>query len=397
MKGDTGVSIHGSSLQGKSILLAISGGIAATESVKLSRELRRHGAKVTAMMTNSAKKVISPLAVSWGSGSEVQSEWEPEMAQLGHFDAVLLAPATRNTIAKHVNGITDSPVMMALAASIGNATTVMFVPSMHEDLFDNPVTSELLDSLRESGIFVLVDDPEEGKRKQPDPVSVVANFSNCINRSLSGRKRVAITLGANRAPIDSVRGIHNTSTGRTGWAMAEHLYRMGHEVICISGYTSTSPSFRLPDVRTETSPGGMLSTTIELAKSNSKPDAWIHCAAILDYIPEFTPGKKPSGEGPWKIQLHPGPKHLAELSPYVNGSKQIGFKLEVVASEEQLNDSALSLIQRYDLDAVVANLLSEVEGESEIRCRIITPDGNSIEIENQTRLCEHVEHTISND
>tara|TARA_B100000959_G_scaffold153056_1_gene160421 strand:+ start:45097 stop:46290 length:1194 start_codon:yes stop_codon:yes gene_type:complete len=397
MKSDTDVSIHGSSLQGKRILLAISGGIAATESVKISRELRRHGAIVTAMMTNSAKKIISPLAVSWGSGSEVQGDWRPEMAQLGHFDGVLLAPATRNTIAKHVNGIIDSPVLMALAASMGNSTPVMFVPSMHEDLFDNPVTSELLDSLRQSGIFVLVDDPEEGKRKQPAPVSVVANFSNCINKSLSGRKKVVITLGANRAPIDSVRAIHNTSTGRTGWAMAEHLHRMGHEVICISGHTSTFPSFNLPYVRTEPSPEGMLSATIELAKSTSKPDAWIHCAAILDYIPEFTSGKNPSGDGPWEITLHPGPKHLAELSSHVNGSIQIGFKLEVTASEEKLNDSAMGLIHRYGLDAVVANQLSEAEGESEIRCRIITPDGNSKVIENQTHLCEHIEYTISKD
>ena len=156
MGGDTGVASHSRTLQDKHILLAVSGGIAATESVKISRELRRHGAQVSAMMTRSAQKVISPLAVSWGSGSDVLTEWESKMSQLGQFDGVLLAPATRNSIAKHVNGITDSPVMMALAAASGNGTPILFVPSMHEDLFDSQVTIDLVGDLEKLGHGVLL-------------------------------------------------------------------------------------------------------------------------------------------------------------------------------------------------------------------------------------------------
>jgi phosphopantothenoylcysteine decarboxylase/phosphopantothenate--cysteine ligase len=106
---DTGVLVQGSSLDGKTVILAVSGGIAATESIKLARELRRHGATVLPMMSKSAEKIISPLALSWGSGTRVITEWNPEMSQLSGFDGLIMAPATRNSIAKFTHGLIDSP------------------------------------------------------------------------------------------------------------------------------------------------------------------------------------------------------------------------------------------------------------------------------------------------
>ena len=134
MVSDTGVSLHGESLANKRILLAITGGIAAVESVKLSREIRRHGATVHPIMTKEATKVITPLAISWGTGSEVITDWDSSMSQLGNYDAILIAPATRNSIAKHLNGIMDSPVMMALSAARGNGTPLIFVPVSYTHL-----------------------------------------------------------------------------------------------------------------------------------------------------------------------------------------------------------------------------------------------------------------------
>ena len=163
----------------------------------------------------------------------------------------------------------------------------MFVPSMHNDLFHDPVTSDLISSLEEIGVETLVEEPSEGRMKQPSSENIVAHFCNLINRRLDGRKRVAVTLGGNAAPIDSVRSIVNTSTGKTGWAIAEHLHRMGHEVVCLVGHTSTNPTFPLPDVRFDESPEGMLNASIQLANSSSEPEIWIHAAAILDYVPEF--------------------------------------------------------------------------------------------------------------
>ena len=102
MSEDTGVSAKGSSLEGKRVILAVSGGIAATESIKLARELRRHGAVVYPIMSKSAERIVSPLALSWGSGDKVITEWDPEMSQLQGFDGLILAPATRNLSLIHI-------------------------------------------------------------------------------------------------------------------------------------------------------------------------------------------------------------------------------------------------------------------------------------------------------
>ena len=108
---------------------------------------------------------------------------------------------------------------------------------MHQDLFDDPVTSELLDKISLEGNYYFVDSEKEGRRKQPSPVVIVSKFSNLINSFQENRRKVAITLGATRAPIDSVRAIQNASSGKTGWAIAEYLFMMGHEVHCIAGKT----------------------------------------------------------------------------------------------------------------------------------------------------------------
>ena len=394
MGKDADVETHGRSLAQRRVLLLVTGGIAAVESVRLSRELRRHGAALSIMMTGEAEKIITPLALSWASGTEALTGWEHEMAQLDEYDAVLVAPATRNTISKHIHGVIDSPVTMALSAARGNQTPTLFVPSMHSDLFDDPVTSELIDRLREEGSYVLHSDQEEGRRKQPDAVAIVAELCNLVNSSMPNRKIVAISLGANRAPIDSVRAIQNASSGSTGWTIAQHLHRMGHTVICIAGKTSMKPDFGLPDVRRAGSPDDMLAVSLELARSDTKPDAWIHSAAVLDYFAEPLSGKKASGDENWDISLAPGPKHIAELAPLVEGARRIGFKLETEVPVEVLVDRAMHQIERYGVDAVVANLKEEVHDSESPRGRIVLPDGSVRELLDDIELCEAIESLL---
>ena len=394
MGKDADVETHGRSLAQRRVLLLVTGGIAAVESVRLSRELRRHGAALSIMMTGEAEKIITPLALSWASGTEALTGWEHEMAQLDEYDAVLVAPATRNTISKHIHGVIDSPVTMALSAARGNQTPTLFVPSMHSDLFDDPVTSELIDRLREEGSYVLHSDQEEGRRKQPDAVAIVAELCNLVNSSMPNRKIVAISLGANRAPIDSVRAIQNASSGSTGWTIAQHLHRMGHTVICIAGKTSMKPDFGLPDVRRAGSPDDMLAVSLELARSDTKPDAWIHSAAVLDYFAEPLSGKKASGDENWDISLAPGPKHIAELAPLVEGARRIGFKLETEVPVEVLVDRAMHQIEHYGVDAVVANLKEEVHDSESPRGRIVLPDGSVRELLDDIELCEAIESLL---
>ena len=394
MTEDLGVEILSDSLKDKNILFLVTGGIAAVESVRVSREIRRHGATMNCMMTNSAKKIISELALSWGSKGEVISDWNHEMAQLKKYDLILVAPATRNTIAKHINGIIDSPVMMALSAAKGNKTPILFVPSMHDDLFHDPVTKSLLNTIENNHTRILVEDSIEGRKKQPSAKTIVAEICNFLNSFRSNRKKIVVTLGATKSNIDSVRSIINYSSGKTGWHISEYLFRMGHDIICIAGNTTVLPNFPIKNVRRAEKPDEMLSIALEIAETE-KPDAWIHAAAILDYVPKPIDGKKPSGNNTWDIQLIKSPKHIKELMPFTQESIRIGFKLETDKSENELIIKSQEMMKKYNLAAVVGNFMNETRDLEGIRCRIIYPDGNIEYIENNLIMAVAIERIIS--
>ena len=384
MPSDTGVDFHSTALAGKHVALGITGGIAATETVRLCRELRRHGAELTVMMTTAATKVITPLAVGWASQGDVITDWTPEMSQLDRFDAILVAPASRNFISRYVNGMMDHPLLMACSAARGRSVPIVIVPSMHSDLFDDPVTEDLLSNIVQAE--VVLGPYEEGRYKQPDPCQMVAEFCHIVNTN-SDSKHFAITLGANRAPIDSVRAIQNASSGETGWYIAEYIYRFGHDVTVIAGKTSASPTFVLPTILRAGAPDEMLETCISVAKK--KPDGWIHAAAVLDYYTEPIEGKKRSGEDGWTIELQQGPKHIAELSELVGTSKRIGFKLETGVTVEQLHSRAIEQISHYGVDATVANIMEQMHDTSTPRAYLVTKS-SIIELENLESMARSI-------
>ena len=365
------------------------------ESIKLSRELRRHGAHVSPMMTKEATKVITPLALSWGSNSDIISNWDPSMSQLDDYDGIIVAPATRNTISKHVNGIIDSPVMMALSAARGKDTPLIFVPSMHSDLFDDPVTSEILSQLSSEGSHVIIDQEKEGKIKQPSHIRIVAEFSNILNSDLPNRKRIAITLGSNIAPIDDVRSITNHSTGKTGWSISEYLYRMGHDVYCLAGRTKYYPNFNLPKIKYAEHPIEMLEEAVNISSSFS-PEVWIFSAAVLDYLPTPIKGKIPSSEEGTQIKLAPTQKHIPVILKATGQCYSIGFKLESNTDLEKLLEKASNQISRYSLDAVIANRLEDLNNPESPRAWILDSKGKSSEISNLTSLCEIIESLVAN-
>ena len=369
---DVDVDIHSTALLGRKIALGITGGIAATESIRLCRELRRHGAEITVMMTTAATKVITPLAVGWASQSEVMYDWTPEMSQLDAFDAVLIAPASRNFISRYVAGMMDHPLLMTCSTARSRGTPTLLVPSMHQDLFDDPITESLLSKIKHASI--LRGPHEEGRFKQPDPVQIVAELCHIVNRNQQS-KHFVVTLGANRAPIDAVRAIQNASSGRTGWAIAEYLYRFGHEVTAIAGKTSASPSFMLPNTVSAGTPDDMLESCLKVAKENPSPDGWVHSAAVLDYYSQPLDEKKSSGQDSWTIELKPGRKHISELSEYIGHSRRIGFKLETNIELNELHKRAKEQLEKYGVDATVANLLEEINNEQTPRAYLVTSDG----------------------
>ena len=388
MARDVDVERRSDALTDRRILLGITGGIAATEAVRISRELRRHGAELTVCMTPAATKVITPLAVEWGSQAPVITDWDAEMAQLDGFDAILISPASRNFIARFVNGMMDHPLLMACSAARGRGTPILMVPSMHNDLFDDPVTQDLLDRVEATCLW---GPDEEGRRKQPDPVQIVAELCHAVNRTTDS-KHIAITLGANRAPIDAVRAIQNASSGRTGWTIAEYLHRQGHIVTVIAGKTSADPTFTLPNVQRAGTPDGMLRICLKVAES--KPDGWVHAAAVLDYHAKPESGKKASGANDWVLTLEPGKKHIAELASHVGDARRIGFKLETGVSHEELQARSLAQISTYGVDATIANLMEEMHDPNTPRAYIVT-ETEMQPLQTFQSMCEAIEKVLT--
>jgi len=138
----------------------------------------------------------------------------------------------------------------------------------------------------------------------------------------------------------------------------------------------------------------MLSACLEVASSDSKPDAWIHAAAVLDYYTEPISGKKPSGESDWNLQLASGPKHIEEIAHLTADSVRIGFKLEVDVSVDELLSRAKAQIDRLGTDAVVANLKDEVHDPNTPRGRIVMPDGRILEMRDEAELCSTIESLL---
>ena len=261
------------------------------------------------------------------------------------------------------------------------------VPSMHADLADDPVTDDIVERLREEGIDVLWGDLEEGKRKTPDHEIVVARFAHGINATASNRKSVVVTLGGTYSPIDDVRGIQNTSSGATGYAIADSLYRHGHDVTCVVGKTSVPEPGWLPLCIPAENPSDMLAELKALA--NDDIHAWVHTAAVLDYIVESpAEGKLASQQGPLHVKLVEGAKHIQELKEKVRGSTRIGFKLETGIKQRDLIHRATAQIELSEMTAVVANRLEDLDDTTKPRGYLVDKQGSHFVLETQFDLCD---------
>ncbi len=390
---DTDVEIRGDSLSGKKILLGVSGGIAAVDTVRLARELRRHGAIVSVMMTHSAQKIITPLAVEWATQTNVITDWESDLSALDEVDTILIAPATRDLLASYLHGLQHGPILMALSAARSRECPVMMVPSMHADLADDPITSDLVDEVERLGIKVHWGEEEEVKRKTPPHDEIVARFANFINQNKPNRKSVVITLGATRSPIDDIRYVQNTSSGGTGYQIADHLYRHGHDVSCVSGVTTYRKPNWLPLVINADNPDEMLRELKAL--SNDDIHAWVHCAAVLDYVVESpAEGKLASQQGPLEVKLVESSKHILELKEKCKNAVRIGFKLETGIKQKELVRRAVAQLEYAGMTAVVANRLEDLNDNTRPRAYLVDKTGADFTLETMQDVCTAISTII---
>jgi len=387
---DTDVEISGSSLAGLRIVLGISGGIAAVDTVRLARELRRHGAELTVIMTQSAQNIITPLAVRWASQCEVITDWDGDLSALDEFDGILVAPATRNLMAGFVHGLNNGPLLMALSAARGRGTATMLIPSMHSDLAADPITDDLVAEVRKHGADVVWGPNVEGKQKTPPHDEIVAKFAHFINRIKPKRKSIVVTLGATRSAIDDIRFVQNTSSGATGLAIADHFYRLGHDITCVAGVVSCPIPSWLPLVISTPDAGDMLAELLAIAKDNI--DAWIHCAAVLDYIvANPAKGKVASQQGTLQVDLVEGAKHIQLLKELCSDSVRIGFKLESGIKQNDLIYRAVAQIEHSGMTAVIANRLEDLGNPQKPRGYLVDKHGAHFILEDQKKMCDAIQ------
>ena len=299
-------------LSGKTVVLAVTGSIAAVETVKLAHALRREGATVQAVMTEAAAGIIHPDALAYATGRPVVTritglvEHVLYCGEGGAADLLLIAPSTANTIGKIACGIDDTTVTTFATTALGRGMPVVLAPAMHESMYRHPGVAENLHKLRSWGIDVIDPRIEEGKAKVADNETIVLHAARAASsRPLSGKK-VLITSGACAEPLDDVRVLTTRSTGRMGRALALEAFRLGADVTVV--HNGSFPCVR--NIRVTTA-AEMREAVLSVCRDEGA-DIYVSAAAISDFSPQRQEGKIPSG-APQTVRLNPLPKIIDEV------------------------------------------------------------------------------------
>ncbi len=347
-----------SSLEGKTIVLGITGSIASVRCVELARELRRHGADVHAVMTQAAQKIIHPEAMRYATENPVITEITGGVEHVefcgigGRGSLLLIAPCTANTIGKIAHGIDDTPVTTFATTAFGSGIPIMIVPAMHESMYDHPIVIKNIGKLTELGVEFVNPILEEGAAKIVSNEEIVLRAERALGRKTLSGKCILITGGATAEAIDPIRIVTNRASGKTGIELALEAFRRGADVtlvhrgcIGIQGICEFSVE----------SAQDMTDTVIEeLGKGY---DLLISTAAVSDFT--IKPSKnKIKSDKDITLTLKPAPKLIKEARSKYPELKIIGFKAETGVTEDELIESARRSMESSRLSLVVANDVS---------------------------------------
>ncbi len=349
-------------LQGKRIVLCVTGSIAAYKAVSLLRTLVQEGAQVSVVMTPSATQFVAPLTFEVLSGRPVlqhlfaDAEPMPHLRVTEEADLVLVAPATANCLAKSALGLADDLLSTLLLAA---RCPIVMAPAMDAEMWDHPTLVAHTRMLRDRGIVVL--EPEEGplasglvgKGRLPAEHAIIEAVTSCLSRrqDWSGQ-RVLVSAGPTREPIDAVRFITNASSGKMGYAMAEAVAQRGAEVILVSGPTALTPPAGVECVPVVTGE--------DMHKALADRFSWatvlIMTAAVGDFRPRRTSSKKTKKQE-WKgepLELDRTPDILEALSKERTHQILVGFAAEA----DDLLANGRKKLQQKDLDLIVINRIT---------------------------------------
>jgi phosphopantothenoylcysteine decarboxylase/phosphopantothenate--cysteine ligase len=358
-------------LEGVNVALGVTGSIAAVKTVELAHELRRQGASVRAVTTESAKGIVHPWALEFATADDVVTEITGRVEHVelcgrdGWADVLLIAPATANTVGKIAAAIDDTPVTTCATTALGAGVPVVVAPAMHEPMYDHPGVLEALDVLGEWGVSFVDPRVEEGKAKIADEPAIVVETARAAGSSSLAGERVVVTSGATSERIDPVRVITNRASGRTGRAVARACYARGADVVLVHD----GPDVPYADVERVESAAEMLEGVRRHADG---ADALVSAAAISDYTVEASDGKIRSGQD-LTLELEPTPKLIDTVREEHPDLPVVGFKVETSGDDDAMVTKARETLERADLAFVVANDAS-VMGGAETRALFVRPD-----------------------
>ena len=365
------------SLQGKKIVLGITGSIAAYKSCLIIRQLIKKGAEVQVVITPAGKEFITPITLSALTSKPVISEFFAQRDGTWHShvdlglwaDVMLIAPATASTIGKMANGVADN---MLITTYLSMKAPVFIAPAMDLDMYAHPSTQQNLKTLQSYGNHIIepgtgfLASKLEGKGRMEEPENIVAcleqffSQQNCAKEntqqdSMKGKK-VLITAGPTYEKIDPVRFIGNYSSGKMGFALANECARRGAQVELVCGPVSVLMQTKFPNIHRidVESAQEMFVACKELYPSM---DSAILCAAVADFAPETTAEQKIKRTGnDMIIRLKPNPDIAASLGQMKKqGQTLVGFALET--NDEESN--AQAKLKKKNFDFIVLNSLKD--------------------------------------
>jgi phosphopantothenoylcysteine decarboxylase/phosphopantothenate--cysteine ligase len=370
-------------LQGKNMIVAVTGSIAAYKSVLLVRTLIREGCNVQVIMTPAAKAFVSPLTFATLSKRPVFSDIIDEDQWHSHVDlglwadAMVIAPVTANTLAKCASGLADN---LLVATYLSARCPVFMAPAMDLDMWDHSSTKRNLAQLEADGVGILSVGHGElasglvGDGRMAEPEEIVEFLKNHIaaDQSLVGR-HVLVTAGPTYEPIDPVRFIGNPSTGKMGIAIAEAFARRGARVTLVLGPVSLTPPPQVKVVAVKTAQE-MYEASVRIFPET---DIAVFAAAVADYTPARPSATKiKKDEGPETLELNRTRDIALELgSMKQEGQITVGFALET----EQGDLHAREKLERKRFDFIVLNSLEDKGagfGHDTNQVKFLYPDNN---------------------
>ncbi|HXW67657.1 MAG TPA: bifunctional phosphopantothenoylcysteine decarboxylase/phosphopantothenate--cysteine ligase CoaBC [Thermoplasmata archaeon] len=359
-------------LEGRRVLVGVSGSIAAVEVPKIVRELIRHGADVNAVMSAEATRIVTPEALEFATGHPAVTQLTGNVEHVtllgpgeDRVSLYLIAPATANTISKVAHGIDDTPVTSCASVALGGGVPILIAPAMHAHMAQNPAVAESLDKLRRWGVGIIPGASAEGEEKIASPEEVAAAVLHRLGRGPWTGRSVVVIGGASREPLDAVRSITNESSGTTAVALATQAHFRGAEVELWAGAMQVPVPPYLAR-RSWRSVGDLVALAREHRSALASAAAIFVPAALSDFTLEPRSGKIASrGQPQLALTLTRAPKVLTELRRWAPPpTRLVGFKLLAGEAARRLEEEGEALRAESGVDWVVANDIASMGSTS---------------------------------